>query len=704
MQGGAGKTASFPPELLRKYKILELLGKGGGGEVFLAIQRGLGRKVAIKILRSSLIHDEKEKERFLREGRIMAQLEHPYIVRVYDMGISSARPYTVMEYMQGGTLRSLLDEKGSLPVEDAVRLGMALAEALDVAHSSNVLHRDVKPANIFVTPGLEGIKLADFGLAKEIEGASPSISRSDGVIVGTPLYIAPEQIREEKPSAASDLYSLGVVLYEILAGRPPFTADKVMDLLTAHLNDTPPPLRDFRGDVPASLEKIIERLLAKRPEDRFSSAGELLEALRKVHYIIVHGESEEGDVIASSSIALPVGGAPGEGGDGRREGRAGEKTGDVGETIRIDAGEVRSGTAGRSRSAGEARSSRSRGGPRLSRVESGGGGTIASQTFSRQRDPGRWLLLVPVLAVLLVVLQWRSGTGGGKHRVDSASSASDDEQRFSLLKGWARELVTTRRLCGKGLFICEQWLEVVKGLDRSPDRLAALQSLIQESEFDVTLEGGNVHPYYAVVLRYGLWGLPEEFSFMIGKGGVWVALDYLRMLRASLGRLGDSRPASGKRSFFGAMDRAYDGRRWWKECLSEDERAISAGFIEKSEVERLESTMERVLAGFFDWLASGGARTLAREGMKEELKKASVAADHVFADPAYSSSLRASALSARLALLVETGGRLEKRTFMEELLFAMEKGKLPPRLRRAAEAVLETSGAALLFMGAQPEE
>lgn len=260
---------------LAGYRIEALIGRGASGGVYLAEHVRLGRKVALKILSPELAADDVFRQRFIRESRLAAELDHPGIVTVYDAGEQDGIPYLSMRLVEGTDLATVL-ERGRLDPERAVRLLSQVAEALDAAHARGLVHRDVKPANILLAPAPgspERAFLSDFGIAKR-SGSLPELTRT-GHFVGTLDYVAPEQIRGEEIDARADQYSLACVLYHCLTGEPPFARPSEVAVIYAHLNDDPPRPSARRPDLPAGLDAVLERGLAKAREDRYASCTAL---------------------------------------------------------------------------------------------------------------------------------------------------------------------------------------------------------------------------------------------------------------------------------------------------------------------------------------------------------------------------------------------------------------------------------------------
>ena len=270
---------------LAHYRVLEKVGEGGMGVVYRALDTHLDRTVALKLLRPEAVGDAERRWRFLREAKAASALNHPNIVTIHDVAADQSVDFIVMEFVEGTSLDRLIP-KGGLPVDEVIRTGGQIASALGAAHAAGIVHRDVKPANVVVGPGGR-VKVLDFGLAKLMEPASGSLLETSdstataasvvertrqGVILGTVAYMSPEQAEGKPVDARSDVFSLGAVLYEMLAGRRPFEGDSYLKTLTAILRDPPAPLGTVRPGVPAALARIVARALEKRPEDRYASA------------------------------------------------------------------------------------------------------------------------------------------------------------------------------------------------------------------------------------------------------------------------------------------------------------------------------------------------------------------------------------------------------------------------------------------------
>jgi tRNA A-37 threonylcarbamoyl transferase component Bud32 len=257
-----------------RYEILSLLGKGGTAEVFEATDRLLERRVAVKVLREGMTPDPQAVSRFRREARAAASLNHPNIVIVHDVGVDGDRPFIVMELVHGEPLSELLDREGKLSFARSAAIAHAMAEGLACAHEAGIVHRDLKPRNVMLT-AQGGVKVLDFGIAQALDRTPVNEP------LGTAEYLSPEQATGLPLDGRSDVYSLGVVLYEMLAGRPPFTGDGALAVMHQHVRDTPPALTELRPDVPASLQAVVERCLRKKPASRFRDARALAQELRR---------------------------------------------------------------------------------------------------------------------------------------------------------------------------------------------------------------------------------------------------------------------------------------------------------------------------------------------------------------------------------------------------------------------------------------
>lgn len=263
---------------LGDFRLLSRLGRGGMAEVYLAQQRSLGRKVAVKVLRRELSAQEDYVRRFHNEARAAAALVHANIVQIYEVGCVDGIHFIAQEYVQGQTVKQLVSRSGPLQLPRAVSILRQTAAALNKAGQENIIHRDIKPENILLMPTGE-VKVADFGLARVIDPTKPELTQI-GLTMGTPLYMSPEQVEGKPLDARSDLYSFGVTAFYLLAGRPPFQGDTPLSIAVQHLQTPPPDLSQLRPDLPKELCDIVSKLLAKKPRDRYRSAADLLRDLR----------------------------------------------------------------------------------------------------------------------------------------------------------------------------------------------------------------------------------------------------------------------------------------------------------------------------------------------------------------------------------------------------------------------------------------
>jgi eukaryotic-like serine/threonine-protein kinase len=257
-----------------RYRPVRRIDAGGMGEIWEADDTLLGRRVAVKVLAEELANDRVALRRFRREARATAKLAHPNVTRVFDF-VNGEAPFLVLELLEGQTLAERLRLGGPVPPVEAARIAIAVAESLDAAHRAGILHRDIKPGNIMLTAG-GGVKVMDFGIAAAWEAHSTTGDQ----LLGTATYIAPERVGGGRASPAADIYSLGVVLYEMLTGRPPFVADTIEEVLRAHLEVPPRPVRALAPWVPPGIARLCEAALAKDPAGRPASAGALAAQLR----------------------------------------------------------------------------------------------------------------------------------------------------------------------------------------------------------------------------------------------------------------------------------------------------------------------------------------------------------------------------------------------------------------------------------------
>lgn len=288
MPDGTGAHSGRPSELIGRqiaaYRIEDEIGRGGMAVVYRARDLRLDRTVALKLLAPELARNDTFRRRFTHESRVAAAIDHPHIVPVFEAGETDGVLYIAMRYVAGSDLRHLLDRQGPLPPATAVRIAAQVASALDAAHAHGLVHRDVKPGNILVAHGTdsdhpEHVYLTDFGLTKK--SLSLTGFTTVGQFVGTLDYVAPEQIAGRPVDARCDVYGLACVVYEILAGDPPFRRDDDMALLWAHQYDEPPPLTAARPDLARQVDAVFATALAKSPGDRHESCLAFVAALRK---------------------------------------------------------------------------------------------------------------------------------------------------------------------------------------------------------------------------------------------------------------------------------------------------------------------------------------------------------------------------------------------------------------------------------------
>src|SRR5215216_4674693 len=282
-----------------RYRVIRRLGSGGMANVYLAEDEELGRRVAIKMLDDKHANDEQFVERFRREAKNAASLSHPNIVSIYDRGEAEGTYYIAMEYIEGRTLKDLIVSRGPLPVERAVSYARQILGAVRFAHRKGIVHRDIKPHNVLVdTDGR--LKVTDFGIAR----AGASQMTEAGSIIGTAQYLSPEQARGSPVDQRSDLYSVGIVLYELLTGKVPFTGDAPVEIAMKHLSDVPEPPSSRREDVPHELDLVVMRALAKDPDERYQSAEEMDADLQRVSRGL--GVSRRTEEAATAIISRPA--------------------------------------------------------------------------------------------------------------------------------------------------------------------------------------------------------------------------------------------------------------------------------------------------------------------------------------------------------------------------------------------------------------
>lgn len=278
-------------EQVGRYEIKELIGEGAMAQVFKAYDPQIGRTLACKILKKERSLDEEYVMRFMREAKAAGSFVHPNIVTVYDVGRHEDRPYIIIELVDGTPLDEVLRDSGKLPMTQALSIGVQLAKALDYAHAEGVVHRDIKPSNILLLGDGHTIKIADFGIA-HIDEPDATRHTQAGTVLGTPQYMSPEQVMGTRVDGRSDLFSVGVILYQLFAGRRPFNADTMATLLYQITREEPPPLGEVAPDVPAGLQHIVGKLLSKQPERRFQTGNELAQALDRELRSLTEREAE----------------------------------------------------------------------------------------------------------------------------------------------------------------------------------------------------------------------------------------------------------------------------------------------------------------------------------------------------------------------------------------------------------------------------
>jgi tRNA A-37 threonylcarbamoyl transferase component Bud32 len=286
-------------QTLGQYRLVEQIGKGGMATVYKAYQESMNRYVAIKILPHQFMHDETFLARFEREAQVIAQLEHRSILPVHDFGEQDGIPYIVMRYVDGGTVHDKIEQAGSLGLEQTTRIIRQVADALDFAHQRGIIHRDLKPRNILIDQQGD-VYLSDFGIAKMLESAATLTGTG---IMGTPAYIAPELAQGMKADKRVDVYALGVVTYEMLCGRVPYEADTPMGAIFKHVNEPVPSLCKAKADIPEVVDVVVQKALAKDPDERFQTAGELARALEAAYQAV-----KQGDTVAQQQLTATIAG------------------------------------------------------------------------------------------------------------------------------------------------------------------------------------------------------------------------------------------------------------------------------------------------------------------------------------------------------------------------------------------------------------
>jgi len=276
-----GTTATGITGQVGRYQILERLGQGAMAVVHKAYDPSINRTLAIKFLHPQLCIDEEYRGRFVQEARAAGNLSHPNIATVFDVGEIDGQPYIAMELLEGDALNDVMETDGAMPIKDVLEIGIQLAGALDYAHTRGIIHRDIKPSNLLRLKDRHSIKVTDFGIA-HIESSGSAQQTKMGAVLGTPQYMSPEQALGQSVDGRSDLFSVGVVLYQLATGKQPFKGDSLMSLMQQIVKEEPKPIEQWRPEVPPALRRIINRCLSKQPDKRYATGRELKEALTKV--------------------------------------------------------------------------------------------------------------------------------------------------------------------------------------------------------------------------------------------------------------------------------------------------------------------------------------------------------------------------------------------------------------------------------------
>ena len=259
-----------------RYKIIKSIGEGGMANVYLAWDTILEREVAVKVLRGDLSDDEKFIRRFKREANSASSLKHPNIVEIYDVGEDNGKYFIVMEYVNGKTLKSLIKKRGALNINEAIDIMLQLTSGIACAHDSYIIHRDIKPQNVMILEDGR-VKITDFGIAMALN--SNELTQTNSVM-GSVHYLPPEQASGSGSTIKSDIYSLGILMFELLTGKVPFKGDNAVEIAIKHMKDPIPSVREFNSSIPQSVENIVLRACAKNPKNRYSSASEMYEDLK----------------------------------------------------------------------------------------------------------------------------------------------------------------------------------------------------------------------------------------------------------------------------------------------------------------------------------------------------------------------------------------------------------------------------------------
>ena len=296
----------MPIQCIGRYEIESLAGEGATAVVYRARDPDIGRTVAIKVLKKEAAADQDYLSRFQREAQSAGTISHPNIVTIYDVGRVGDTPYITMEYLDEKSLKDLLASGKKFPLKAVLRIAIQLASALDFAHQRGVIHRDVKPANILLLKGGETVKLTDFGIAR-LQGGDHLQQTEVGMVMGTPQYMSPEQVAGNVVDGRSDLFSLGAILYELLTGTKAFDSDNVARLMLQIMEQNPAPISDLTPDVPVGMQRIVRKLLNKRPEQRYAKGAQLVKALeRELDAAIARDEEAKNDKFMPLRIKLAL--------------------------------------------------------------------------------------------------------------------------------------------------------------------------------------------------------------------------------------------------------------------------------------------------------------------------------------------------------------------------------------------------------------
>jgi serine/threonine-protein kinase len=285
-----------------RYLLVAQQGSGGMSVIYKAVDRALGRNVAIKILRPSLTRDPSFLEKFRNEARAVANLSHPNVVTVYDVGSDGPTHYIVMELIEGQDLKKIIKSQGALPVDRALKLAVQMCAGIGYAHRSGLVHADVKPQNILVT-STDIIKVTDFGIAQALSDTQPQ-QRAE-VVWGSPHYFAPEQARGEQPTPMSDVYAIGIVMFEMLTGKLPYAGVNQQDLALAHIREPIPNLSNLNPAIPDRISKMVYRAMSKDPRDRFRDADQLGNVLTDYHARAQDYTAVQPGIASSPSPTVP---------------------------------------------------------------------------------------------------------------------------------------------------------------------------------------------------------------------------------------------------------------------------------------------------------------------------------------------------------------------------------------------------------------